>query len=150
LKIGGNPYVSGALQQGLILSNMTSGSTITVKRGATFNIEDNANAAAGYVADRLGSAGNRPAVSLAGGTFNLNGANSAAVMTQTLGPLTLASGPSIVNVTRNGNGTPELVFSNLTRAGGGFVNFTGTALGAARRTGGFSSPWLRLRWAAAV
>jgi autotransporter-associated beta strand protein len=134
-KIGGNPYyAAGTALQGLILPNMTSANTITVRRGATFNIEDNVNGALGYVADRLGSSGNRPAVNLAGGTFNLNGANNAVAMTQTLGPLTLQPGPSVVNVTRAA-GTPQLVFGSFARNSGGFVNFTGTALGTGTADG---------------
>ncbi len=112
---------------GATLPALTSANTITVNRGATFRIEDNATgSAAGYIADRFGSAGNRPAVILNGGTFNLNGATTAAVMTQTLGTLTLAAGASTINVTRN-NGTPELVFSSLSRSFGAYVNFTTNA-----------------------
>ena len=131
IKIGGNVYATGTAQTGFTLGSLTSSNTLTVVRGATFNIEDNATgSSAGYVADRLGSSGSRPAVKLAGGTFNYNGANNAAVMTQTLGALTLDSGMSTINVARNTSGTPELVFSSLTRNSGAFVNLTGTALGS--------------------
>jgi fibronectin-binding autotransporter adhesin len=125
--------VSSSPAGGATLSSLTSTNTLTVNRGSTFTIQDNgAGSAAGYVADRIGSAGNRPAVSMNGGTFNMSGANNAAVMTQTLGTLTLASGASTINVIRT-NGTPQLIFSSLNKTSGAFVYFfgSGTALGAA-------------------
>ena len=121
---------------GAKLASLTSANTITVNRGGTFSIQENDSTTArnGYLADRLGTAGNRPAVALAGGTFNLNGANNAATMTQTVGPLIL-TGSSAITVTRNLAGTPELIFSNLNRAFGAFANFTGTALGSGTNDG---------------
>ncbi len=125
LQIGGTPASNPA--GGATLGSLTSANTLTVNRGATFNIEDNASFTS--FTDRLGSAGNRPAVSLNGGTLSLNGVNFAAVTTQTLGALTLASGASTINVTRNTSGTPELIFSSLSKTSGAFANYTGTALG---------------------
>lgn len=131
LKIGGNGFTTGTGLQGLTLPLMTSANTLTVKRGGTFAIDDNAiNGSTTYVADRLGSSGQRPAVSLAGGSLTLSGANYASVMTQTFGPLALSSGNSTLTSTRNGNGTPELIFSSLIPTSGAFANITGTALGS--------------------
>jgi autotransporter-associated beta strand protein len=137
LKIGGNPYFSaGTAAQGLALPNMTSANSITVRRGATFYIEDNVNAAIGYAADRFGTSGNRPKVNLAGGTFSLNGANTAATLSQSFDTLSLVSGGSVVNVSRNMITNPtRLVFSNLVVSSGAFANFTGTALGAGSTNG---------------
>jgi autotransporter-associated beta strand protein len=133
LRIAGTLFATGTAQQGFSLNSMTASNTITVNRGGTFNIDDNATgSSAGYLENRFGSAGDRPAVSLNGGTFNLNGFNAAGTNTQTLGALTLASGPSTINVTRNNaSNTTSLVFSSLTPTLGATVNFTGTSLGTA-------------------
>jgi len=136
LKVGGNIYGATGVQGGFTAANMTSANTITVNGGATFNIEDNATgSAAGYVANRFGSSGNYPAVNMQGGTFNLSGANVSSTTTQTFGALTAASGASVVNVTRNSNGTPELIFSSLSISPGAFVNFTGSLLGSGASDG---------------
>ena len=67
-----------------------------------------------------------------GGWFYYNGANYAVAMTQTVGALTLAGGPSTITVYRN-NGTPQLVFDNLSQTSGAYINFWygGVVLGSA-------------------
>jgi autotransporter-associated beta strand protein len=137
LTIGGDLYaLAGFGQQGLTLPGLTANNTITIRRGGCFAIDDNLiNSYSGYVADRLGSAGNRPKVSLAGGTLTFNGANYAVPMAQTLGDLTLASGNSVINAYWRG-GTPQLVCSSLTSTKGSFVNFvSGGANGATLGSG---------------
>jgi len=133
LKLSGNPYAPTATGlQGLTLPSMTAANTITVRRGGMLYIEDNAvNGATTYLADRLGTPGNRPSIALAGGSLYYNGANNAAAGIQTLGDLNLVSGGSALTLARNTAGTPQLVFSSLTPELGATVNFTGTSLGTA-------------------
>ncbi len=135
---GGTFQVGGSLSaspaSGASLPGLTSSNTITINRGATFNVQDNGSSA-GFVADRFGTAGNRPNVVIAGGSLTLLGAsNSSGIMTQTFGGLTMPSGASTITVTRT-SGTPELIFSSLTRSPGAFGNFTGTALGSGTSDG---------------
>ncbi len=141
-KIGSS--VASSPLGGATLSGLTAANTITVNRGASFLIDENQNQLAsrvdGVIADRLGSAGNRPAVSMNGGTFFLNAANLSAVMTQTLGALSLSSGASTINVNQVGNGTPELVFSSLSKTPGAFGNFTGNGVAIALGTAALNVP----------
>ena len=131
LRVGAIPgAASGA---GVTLPNMTAANTITVRRGGTFQIEENANGSVGSAPNRFGTEGNRPSVALNGGTLTLNGANYNAMVPQTFSALSLGAGYSTVNAIRN-SGAPELVFSGITQAKGSHVNFTsssGTAMGTA-------------------
>ncbi len=137
LKLSGLPGAVTSQQMGATLPGMTSANTITVKRGGTFYIEDNATANfAGYATNRLGTEGSRPGMVLDGGTFTFNGVGATLVTTQSVGTLTLSSGPSTVTVTRNNAAsTNNLYFSDLVQNKGAFVNFTGTALGTGTNDG---------------
>ncbi len=117
LTIGGGTFEIRAANT--TLPNLTSANTITINPGAILNIED---LAGGYVADRLGSSGNRPAVSLAGGAVYLDGASAS--YTQTLGALTLISGSSAISAITPSTGTPQLVFSSVTPALGATANLS--------------------------
>jgi autotransporter-associated beta strand protein len=129
LKIGGILGATGPAAQGVAFPGMTSANSLTVKRNGTFYIEDNAMATvAGYLGNRLGTDGNRPNLTLAGGALYFNGANVAAVTTQSVGVLTLDPGPSAITIVRAA-GTPQLVFSSLAAAKGSYVTFTGVSLG---------------------
>lgn len=136
LRLSGWPGAVTSQQMGATLPGMTSANTITVKRGGMFHIEDNATASmAGYATNRLGSDGNRPGVVLDGGTFYWNGVNGAAALiaTQSVGTLTLSSGPSTVTSYRQG-GTNILYFTDLVRNQGAFVNFTGNGAALDRKS----------------
>ena len=126
LRLASSPFGANG---GFTAPSMTSSNTITINRAGTLNIDDNfTTTLAGYTANRFGTA-SRPAVNLAGGTISLNGVNNASSSVQTFGALTLSSGPSTINVTRNFAGTPTLTFASLTKNSGAYVNFTGTLLG---------------------
>jgi len=136
MTLGGNVYYAAgdARRQGLMLPGMSAANSITVRRGATLRIEDNlANTATGYVADRLGTEGNRPALRLAGGALYVNSPYVANYMsTQTFGLVTLEPGPSSIYVNRTyGTVTPKLFLTGLDCAPGATINFGGTSLGAA-------------------
>jgi len=129
LRIGG---ILGAIGgTGVTLSGMTAENTITLKRGGQLYIDDNATYnSLGSVPNRFGTADNRPAVKLEGGTLTLNGANYNTTVPQTFGPLNVGPGYNTVTSARN-SGTPELVFNSLNPAPGAHVNFTGSSLGSA-------------------
>ena len=115
LRLGGNTYYASGdeRRQGLTLPGMGAANSITVRRGATFRIEDNMlGNMTGYVADRLGTEGNRPALRLAGGALYVNNPNVANSMsTQSVGLVSLESGPSSITVYRNhASSTPKLFF----------------------------------------
>jgi fibronectin-binding autotransporter adhesin len=135
LRIAGNPFATGTAQQGFIAPSMGSGSTITIGVGGSLLIDDNAFTG-GYVADRFGSGGNRPAVDLKGGTLSLSGINNASSSVQNFGSLTASSGLSVVNVTRNSSGSPVLQFDSFTRNSGAAVTFNdnGTSTMGANNT----------------
>jgi autotransporter-associated beta strand protein len=129
LRVGINGTASGI---GVTLPGMTAANTITVKRGGQFYIDDNSTGnSVGSAPNRFGTYGDRPAVKLEGGTLTLNGANTAATVPQTFGPLNLGAGYNIVTAIRNYAGTPELVLAELNPASGAHVNFTSTANGTA-------------------
>ena len=79
LRIGGNPLITaGTGRTGATLPAMGATNTVTVQRGGVFYIHDNQGTAPfGYIANRLGSEGARPALSLEGGSFTVNGPNFA-------------------------------------------------------------------------
>ncbi|NLC83196.1 MAG: hypothetical protein GX748_18635, partial [Lentisphaerae bacterium] len=133
LRIGGNTfYAAGTGRTGTTLPAMGAASTITVKRGGIFQINDNLNGAAGRIDNRLGSEGDRPAVSLEGGTFYFYGINATQQTTQSVGQVTLASGTSVINVNRtHATSTPKLIGAGLAVTPGAYASFVGTTPGAA-------------------
>jgi len=129
LRIAGSPFAAVGSQTGFIAPSMTSTDTITMRTGGTLNIDDNA-LTGGYVANRFGTAGtgNRPAVSMTGGTLNLNGLNNVSSSVQSLGALTATSGYSIITINRS-NGNPTLAFDSLAINKGSVLNFYSSILG---------------------
>ncbi len=136
LRIAGNPFATGTAQQGFLAPSMGSGSVITIGVGGSLLIDDQAFTG-GYVANRFGSSGDRPEVDLKGGTISLNGLNSATSSVQSFGALTASSSLSVVNVTRNSNGSPALQFDSFTRNSGAVVSFNdnGTSSMGTNNTG---------------
>jgi autotransporter-associated beta strand protein len=129
---GGTLRIGGGGDAGLTLPNLSSANTLAIRRGGIFEIKDNVNAAVGYAPNRLGSSGNRPNVSLEGGTLLYNGAAIATTqMTQSVGTVTLASGASTITINRNTSGTPNLIAKSLVTAPGAYVQFAGSTLGTA-------------------
>ena len=132
LRLTGNANAPGAARQGVVLPGMTGANTVTVRRGSTFYIDDNISAPNGYLANRLGSEGARPALSLEGSSFTVNGPNTASLQTtQSVGQVTLASGASVITVARgNATATPKLIGGSLAVTPGAYAQFVGTTLGA--------------------
>lgn len=110
---------------GAVFSGMTSANTITASHGALLNIVDGDNTT--YVADRFGTAGNRPGVTLATGRL-LWSSTGSGMQTETFGPLTIQPGASNVTTPILAGLTPQLTFSSLNRAVGGDLTIGGNGI----------------------
>ncbi len=127
LQLGGNTAASG----GVAFPAMGATNTITVGEGGALIINDNASGnVAGYTANRFGSAADRPALVLRGGTLTVTGPNANTASEQSLGALTLPSGVAVITVTRShASATPSLVAEGLAISSGAYLAFAGTVLG---------------------
>ena len=133
LELGGNTfYADGEGRAGIALPAMTSASTVTVNPGGALVIKDNANGAVGHLSNRLGSAGDRPALVLNNGSFTYLGPSAAGVVTQSFDAITAASGLSAITVTRNNAAsTTILQGGSFTRDSGSHLTLSATAMGTA-------------------
>lgn len=108
--------VTQLASSGAVFSGMTSANTITASRGAFINIVDGDNTT--YIADRFGTAGNRPGVTLATGRL-LWSSTGSGTQTETFGTLAIQPGASSVTTPVLAGLTPQLTFASLSRAVGG-------------------------------
>jgi autotransporter-associated beta strand protein len=126
---GNTSFTVGAAAQfggpGAIFSGMTAANTITVSNGAIFTVTDGGSTT--YVADRFGTAGNRPSVTLSTGKFAWFSVGTG-TQTETLGALNVQAGASNVTAPSQAGLTSLLTFSILNRAVGADITFAGTGI----------------------